>query len=148
MSLKDDMLALIEKHFGGPSEEHQPEEYTGIAKSVDTDKQIFTAVVLRPNEVDLHGDIYSEEVVEKACYDYLEYSRKGNLQHLVETQLAVPVESYIAKSDFELGSGQVKKGDWVLSMKINDEQLWEMCKNGEFTGFSVGCSGLVENIDD
>ena len=96
----------------------------------------------------MHGDIYSEEVVEKACYDYLEYSRGANLQHLVDTQLAAPVESYIAKSDFSLGEGQVKAGDWVLSMRINNDELWEKCKSGEFTGFSVGCTANVEDIND
>lgn len=150
MSFKDEMYSLIEKHFGGSSkttEDEKPEE-VAIAKSVDIEKKVFTAVVLRPNEVDLHGDIYSEEVVEKACYDYLEYSRGANLQHLVDTQLAAPVESYIAKSDFSLGEGQVKAGDWVLSMRINNDELWEKCKSGEFTGFSVGCTANVEDIND
>ncbi len=148
MSWKEEVIALIEKHFGGPHREETKEEWQGIAKAVDVEKRHFTAVVLRPNEVDLHGDIYDEEVVEKACHDYNELCRQGNIQHLIQTELATPIESYVAKSDFALGTGEVKAGDWVLTMKIKDDELWEMCKSGDFTGFSVGCMGTVEAIDE
>jgi uncharacterized protein YdaT len=138
---------FLEKHFGG-SEQDSPDEYEGIAKSVDVEKQIFTAVVLRPNATDAHGDIYDEDTVEKACHQYNTICRKANLQHLVQTDLAEPVESYIAPADFKLGDGEVKKGDWVLAMHIKDKDIWKMCKAGTFTGFSVGCKGKVEMLDE
>lgn len=119
-----------------------------VVKSVDKDKRLFTAVVLRPNVPDAHGDIYDEEVVEKACHDYNEFCRQGNIQHLIQTNLIVPVESYIAKSDFILGEGEVKAGDWVMTSRIDNEELWDMCKSGEFTGYSVGCKALVENLNE
>ncbi len=146
-SFKDALSEFIEKYFEGSSKETDG-DYEGIAKSVDIEKQIFTAVVLRPNEVDAHGDIYDEDTVEKACHQYNSFCRKANLQHLVETDLATPVESYIAPADFDLGNGQVKKGDWIMSMKVHDKELWEMCKEGKFTGFSVGCMAKTEKIND
>lgn len=146
-SLVEAFSEFLEKHFEGSSKEHQG-DYEGIAKAVDVEKQIFTAVVLRPNEVDSHGDIYDEETVEKACWSYNEACRKANLQHLVQTDLASPVESYIAPADFKLGEGEVRKGDWVMSMKIKDDGIWKMCKDGTFTGFSVGCKGVTETIND
>lgn len=147
MSWKDEIVNIIEKHFG-PTQREVEGDYEGIAKSVDVEKRHFTAVVLRPNEVDLHGDIYDEECVEKACHSYLEFCRKANLQHVVETELATVVESSIAKSDYQLGEGAVKKGDWVMTMRINDDDLWAMCKKGAFTGFSVGCMASTEKLDD
>ncbi len=147
MSWKEEIIAVLDKHFGGSSKEHEPTE-ENIAKSIDVEKRLFTAVVLRPNVPDLHGDIYDEEVVEKACHDYQEHCRKANLQHLIQTELATVVETSIAKSDYKLGEGEVIKGDWVMTMRINDDALWEMCKAGEFTGFSVGCMGTTEKIDD
>lgn len=119
-----------------------------VAKSIDEEQKLFTAVVLRPDMVDAHGDIYDDVAVEKACHNYMEFCRKGNLQHLVQVEKAIPVESYIAKSDFPLGEGEVKKGDWVMTMKINDDDIWQGCKDGLFTGFSVGCKGEVEDLDD
>lgn len=138
---------FVSKHFDGSSKDSDG-DYEGIAKSVDIQKQHFTSVVLRPDVPDLHGDIYDSQVVEDACYQYNEICRKANLQHLVQTELATPIESYIAKSDFSLGNGEVKAGDWVMTMKIKDAELWEMCKKGTFTGFSVGCMATTEKIND
>jgi hypothetical protein len=148
MSWKDEIVNVLEKHFGPSQREDYPGDYEGIAKSVDVEKRHFTAVVLRPNDTDLHGDIYDEDCVEKACHDYNEVCRKANLQHLIQTELATPIESYIAKADFKLGNGDVKAGDWVMTMKIRDDELWDMCKDGTFTGFSVGCMATTETIDD
>lgn len=150
MSLADDIAEVIQKHFGGSSKEGSGNEENPvqIAKSVNTEKRHFTSVVLRPDVPDLHGDIYGSDVVEDACYDYNEHCRKANLQHLVQTELASPIESYIAKADFTLGDGEVKAGDWIMTMKVHDEELWEKCKDGTFTGFSVGCMAATEAIDD
>lgn len=143
MNWQEELVEFINKHFSGTQRECE----TPLAKSLDQDKQLFTSVVLRPNIVDLHGDIYDEDTVEKACHDYNEFCRSGNIQHLIQTELATPVESYIAKSDFNLGDGRVVSGDWVMTMKIKDGAIWEMCKDGVFTGFSVGCNGIIEDIN-
>jgi len=145
--LLDSFSEWLDKNFGGSSKDHEG-DYEGIAKAVDIEKQIFTAVVLRPDVTDAHGDIYDAETVEDACHSYNSFCRKANLQHLVQTELATPVESYIAKTNFELGDGQVLAGDWVMSMKIHDKELWEMCKEGKFAAFSVGCMAKTEKIDD
>jgi len=121
---------------------------TPILKSLDEEKRLFTAVVLRPNEIDAHGDIYDSEVVEKAAHDYMIYSQGSNLQHLIPTDQAVVVESYIAKASHTIGNGEIVEGDWIMTMKILDDGLWELCKEGVFTGFSVGCVGTVEMLDD
>jgi len=117
-------------------------------KAIDEDKRLFTAVVLRPNVIDSQGDIYDEEVVEKACHNYNEFCGEGNIQHLVQTTLAVPVESWIAKSNMDLGAGDVLEGDWVMTMRIDDNEIWDMCKKGDFTGFSVGCISLSEDLNN
>lgn len=151
MSKKEQMLnsfsEWLDKHFGDVSSDSDG-DYEGIAKAVDVEKQHFTAVVLRPDVPDLQGDIYSADVVEDACHSYNEVCRKANLQHLVQTDLATPIESYIAKSNFKLGNGEVKEGDWVMTMKIKDEELWGMCKDGKFTGFSVGCMANTEKLNE
>lgn len=119
-----------------------------IAKSIDQDERLFTAVVLRPEVVDAHGDIYSHDVVKQACHDYVAYCMNTNLQHsydLVKSDMRI-VESFIAPCDMKIGEGDVYKGDWVMTAKIENEQLWDACKRGDFTGFSVGCSSLVEEL--
>jgi hypothetical protein len=137
---------FLEKHFGEIHEEKDKVIAEEVKKAIDLDEHLFTAVVLVPDQVDAHGDVYSSDVVEKACHDYNTLCRKANLQHLVEIDKAYPVESYIAPADFTLGEGGVKKGSWVMTMKIEDPEIWKACKDGDLTGFSVGCIGQVEDI--
>ena len=125
--------------------------HTDIAKSFDEEKRLFKAVILRPNQFDNDGvdeDYYSEEIVEKACHDFNEYCQQGNLGHVVNTDLLKFVESYISDADYTLGDGEVKKGDWIGVLKVYDDGIWESCKSGTFTGFSIGCSALVEVLED
>ncbi len=145
--LLDAFSEFIEKHFSGSSQEDEV-KVENVAKSINTEKKLFTAVVLRPNSVDSHGDIYDEETVEKACHSFSQFCRKANLQHLVEVEDITFVENYIAPQDFQLGDGMVTKGDWVATAKINNDEIWEMCKKGTFTGFSVGCMATTEKIND
>lgn len=155
MKEKNDLIkafsSFLDKHFGG-SHNGASEEYTevSVAKSLNEDKRLFTAVVLRPEVVDSHGDIYSEEVVEKACHDYVQYCMNQNLQHWldVEKQDVSVVESYIAPADMILGEGEVYKGDWVMTVKVHNDDIWKMCKDGSFTGFSVGCSASTEILEE
>ena len=119
-----------------------------LAKSFDEDKGLITAVVLRPNVTDLHGDIYDSAEVEKACFNFNTRCRQTNVQHEQMADFDI-VESYIAKADFELGEGQVLAGDWIATMHIDPEKhedVWKKVKDGEFTGFSIGCKATVEAI--
>lgn len=117
-----------------------------VVKSIDTDKRLFTALVLRPNVTDAHGDIYDDDTVEKACHNFNEYCRNANLQHLVQTESIVFVESFIVKSNHTVGDSEVYKGDWIATARIDNDEIWDMCKSGDFTGFSIGASATVEDL--
>tara|TARA_R100001594_G_scaffold53735_1_gene87314 strand:- start:41293 stop:41706 length:414 start_codon:yes stop_codon:yes gene_type:complete len=123
---------------------------TNLMKSIDESQRLFTAVVLRPEVVDAHGDIYSHDVVKQACHDYVSFCMNTNLQHMFDLEKSDMriVESYIAPADMSFEHGDVLKGDWVMTAKIENDDLWKACLSGDFTGFSVGCSGLVEELDD
>lgn len=121
-----------------------------LAKSINEDERLFTAVVLRPDVVDAHGDIYSKDVVKQACHDYVQYCMNQNLQHKVDVEKSdvSVVESWIAPVDFALDNGEVKAGDWVMTVRIDNDDVWKACKEGAFTGFSVGCSSLIEELTE
>lgn len=121
-------------------------------KSVDEEERLFTAVVLRPEVVDAHGDIYSESVVKQACHDFnrLVLSNGGtNVQHAVDVDKSAIefVESFISPCDIEYANGKALKGDWVATAKIHNDKIWDACKSGQFTGFSVGCTAKLEVLD-
>jgi hypothetical protein len=116
-----------------------------------TEQRIFTSVVLRPEVFDSHDHIYSADVVMNACYDFNEHCLNSSvLEHFIEmnkSDVAV-VESFISYSDYEIDGKEVKKGDWVMSVRVHNDQVWELCKSGTFKAFSVGCQGTFIDIED
>lgn len=109
---------------------------------VDTAKRLVTGIVMEPGTIDSQNDFATAEVIEKAAHDFLaEYNKKTQLglMHEMFGQIGVNlVESYIAPVDFELNGVAVKKGTWVMTTKINDDELWDKVQKGEITGYSVG----------
>lgn len=121
-----------------------------VIKQMDTEKRLFTACVLVPEEYDSQGHIYSEEVVEKACHDYNEFCRGTDLQHMfVDVEkMITPVESWITPSDMKIGETGVKKGSWIMTARIDNDLIWEECKKGTFTGWSVACKSLISEVEE
>ncbi len=110
---------------------------------LEDEKRLVYGVVLVPDEVDSQGDIMPSDVVEEAAHDYLASSRALSKMH-VEPATASVVESYTAPCDVRLGTEEVKKGSWVIAVKVADPELWEGIRSGTYSGFSVG--GLAERV--
>lgn len=112
----------------------------------DVDKRIVYGVVLAPDEVDAQDDWMTADDIEKAAHYYLAMSRTVGGKHS-KVLKAEPVESYIAPQELRFANGPygsqiIKKGSWVLGVRINDDVEWQKVKNGEYQGFSVGGFGL------
>lgn len=103
----------------------------------DLVKRIVTSVVIEPETVDGQKDIMSKEEIRRAAYFYLTKSRVIGDRHQKRAQGEV-VESYIAPVDFTLNGQKIKKGSWVISIRILDDVLWKKVEKGEYTGVSVG----------
>ncbi len=119
-----------------------------VTKAVNTDLMQATFIVMVPNEVDLHCDVISEEEVRKSCHSYNLHSRTANLFHLVETDTFSVVESWISPVDFSLSGKFVKKGTWLCTVQVYDEQLWQLIKCGDICSVSIGAMARVENIEE
>jgi len=115
-----------------------------IAKA-DEELRIVYGVVLEPDSEDLQGDIISADTIEKAAHGYLRASRVVGDSHATQANAEV-VESYIAQADFQLGEQTVKKGSWVMGVKVHDDELWAAVKAGEMGGFSIGGYGVREDL--
>lgn len=101
-------------------------------------KQIVYGVVLEPDSVDLQDDIAPADEIEKAAHTYLREFRVVGEQHSVVADAEV-VESFLAPVDYVADDGtQVKKGSWVMGVKINSPELWDDVEKGVYTGFSIG----------
>jgi hypothetical protein len=113
------------------------------------DKQLITGVVLVPDQVDAHGDIISAEVIEEAAHNFLaEYNSKTTMG-LMHKDMSAPidlVESYIVPMDMVLGTQTVKAGSWVITARVNDAAIWKKVKEGKLTGFSIGGTAKVQDL--
>jgi Putative phage serine protease XkdF len=115
---------------------------TAIIKAAK--KQILYAVVSEPDTVDLHDDVIPADEIEKAAHEYLRNYRVIGVQHEKLADAEV-VESFIAPVDYTADDGTlVKKGSWVMAVKVHSAALWAEIEKGAYTGFSIG--GQAERV--
>lgn len=125
--------------------------YVEIAKASE-EQQTVTGIVLQPEVTDAQGDIYDAGVIQKAAYDFLaNYNKATKLGHQHNDfknwagRFAL-VESYLAPMDFALGTKTVKAGSWIMTVKVLDNTIWKMVKDGKITGFSIGGKATVQKL--
>jgi hypothetical protein len=110
-----------------------------IAKA-DEEKRVVYGIVLEPETVDLQGDRLSVDTIETAAHDFLVQSRAVGDMHSGLADAEV-VESYLAPSDGEMGGQSYSAGTWIMAVKVRSDDLWEMVKSGDYSGFSIGGIG-------
>lgn len=106
---------------------------------LDEEKRIVYGVVLIPWEVDLQGDIMTDEEVEKAAHKYVESFQSVDEMHVI-SGVGTLLESYIAPLDFWMGGVEVVKGSWILVTRA-EKAVWKKIKDGELVGYSIGYVG-------
>ena len=119
-----------------------------VFKQAQEELKQATFLVLSPDEVDLHGDIYDAVEVRKACHNFNIHCRKANLLHLFDTDAFSIVESYISPVDMQMGETIIKAGSWLAVLQFNDDSIWEGVKNGSYTGVSIGGVAQAELLNE
>jgi len=122
------------------SVEPQPEEQAKKFFKVDNEKRIVYGVALVPYEVDLQGDILTEESIEEAVHLFAKSFQDVGAMHTRVTGLGTMLETYVAPVDFEMNGVKVKKGSWVLVTEAS-QNVWEKIKNNELVGYSIEYEG-------
>lgn len=120
--------------------------YSAIVKA---EKRLVTGVVLQPDVVDAQGDIIDAESIEVAAHDFLSSYNlvtQMGLQHRHMAPGIRLVESYVAPVDFDLGDKLVKRGTWLITVKILDDKIWEQVSIGKIKGFSIGGVAKVQRV--
>lgn len=133
---------------------HAPERATRIYKK-ETEEHFTLCVVLEPETPDSQNDIYSHAEIRTAMRKYMIRHQTVGFMHKQKIDgRAYVVECYEARMDFEVdkdgnayavgqgpkGCEKVKKGSWLLGHWVPDNDLWELIKNEEITGLSIGGS--------
>lgn len=111
----------------------------------DNEERIVCGIIYEPDEVDTQGDTANAEEIRKACYSFMENSQKIKIQHQGSRISAAVLENYIAPQEFSIAGRVIKKGTWIMIIRINDNNAWKAIKNGDYTGFSMG--GIASFIE-
>ena len=114
----------------------------------DAEKHYVTGVVYEPMVEDTHGNFMTEEEIEKAAHWFMKNQGDVDLQHSFEPlEGAHVVETHVAKSDEMYGDETVTKGTWVMTMEIENQDVFEAIQKGEITGLSMGGVGVYSEED-
>ena len=119
-----------------------------LAKSLNEELKQVTYVAMLPDSTDLTGDYTSAEEVRKAKESFNSSQQRANLFHMSMTDTFSVIESYLAPADMILSNQAVLKGTWLMTLQINDDELWESVKSGDINGISIGAEALVETLED
>lgn len=119
-----------------------------IIKS-DSELHHITGVVYEPMVEDAHDNYMTEEEIQKAAYWFAKNGDKVDLQHdFKECDSCTVVETWVAKADFSIDDEPIKKGTWLMTVEIADDDIWEKVEKKEITGFSMGGIGKYSTTDD
>lgn len=120
-------------------------------KEVDTEKRILMGAALIPNKQIYRRNkdkeyyiFFSEETVRKASELFLMRSNQNNATYEHERKMLEGmsvVESWIIEDEktdkSKLYGFSLPKGTWMISMKVNNDEIWKSVKDGEVKGFSI-----------
>jgi len=117
---------------------------------IDEYRRLVTGEVLVPDEYDSQGDIYDERTIEDAAHEFLAKYRQGSATlGFMHQQLDVPielVESFIAPIAFNIEEKKIKKGTWLITVKILNDAIWNHILDGNLTSFSVAGKALARPV--
>jgi len=104
------------------------------------DEQIVCGIVYEPDIVDSQGDKANAEEIKKACYHFMEKAQQFKVMHKGKKVGVEILENYIAPQDLTIGDKKIKKGTWLMTVRVNDSKIWKDIKTGKLTGFSMAGS--------
>jgi hypothetical protein len=120
-------------------------------KEIDAEKRLLMGASLIPNKEIFRKDeqgnefyiYFSEQTVRKASEMFFQNSKQNNatLNHDQKIEGMTVVESWIVDNpemDKSKNYGfSFPKGTWVISMKVDNDEVWQDVKLGKVKGFSI-----------
>ena len=127
---------------------------------LENEKRLLVGAALIPNKPiyrNINGKefyiSFDEATIEKLAQDFLanDYQHNITIEHQEGVDDITVVESWIktSENDKSVGYGLNEPiGTWFISVKVNNEEIWNRVKNGDYKGFSIEAMvGLDENLE-
>jgi len=114
------------------------------------DRRLVTGIVLKANETDAHGDIYSSYVVESTAHKFLAHynlETELGLQHTAFGEEIELFESVVMKAGDSYAGRDFENTVWLVTVKVNDDDIWESIKKKKITGFSIAGLAKVKKLN-
>ena len=120
-------------------------------KEVDAEKRILMGAALIPNKQiyrkndktkDEYYIYFSKATIRKASELFLMNANQNNstLEHSQKLKGMSVVESWIIEGENDKSKNygfDLPQGTWMISMKVNNDEIWDKVKLGEVKGFSI-----------
>lgn len=130
------------------------EDDIDIMMSIDEEKHIVTGPVLIPNQLIYRNQggrkfyiRYSKETIEQMAINFFKNHRntEGNVEHQIPVNGITFFESYILNKERGIVPKEFESlpdGTWMMSAKVNNDNVWDAIKSGELNGFSIDISNI------
>lgn len=121
-----------------------------LIKSTDEFLKQVTYVAMKEG-TDLHGDYVDFETIRLAKESFnrqLKKANMANLYHIKNTNSFDIIESYLAPCDMNFNENFVQKGEWLVTLQIFDNDLWDLIVKDEITGVSIGALANTYDVEE
>ena len=120
-------------------------------KSIDEEKKILMGAALVPDKQIYRNDkengefyiYFSKDTIRQASQLFLKRSNQNNAtyEHQMKIEGMSVVESWIIE-DTKLDKSaiygfELPVGTWMISMKVDNPEIWDKVKSGDIKGFSI-----------
>jgi len=103
---------------------------------------------LIPGVKDKQGHTITAEEIEKAYLRFVDKGLENRIDvqhdHRIHPGLKI-VENWIAQSDLTINGKKIKKGSWVIAVKVEEPDVWKAIKERKLTGFSIEGRARISN---
>ncbi|MFW6026317.1 MAG: XkdF-like putative serine protease domain-containing protein [Candidatus Woesearchaeota archaeon] len=123
-----------------------------IFSKLDNEKRVIIGPAMVPNKLiyrvdQLSGEEYycwfKEDTIREISKEFIKnnFTHSTNLNHSEEIKDVYVFESWIIEDSEKDKSNhygyKLKPGTWMVSMKVENDEIWEKVKNNEIRGFSI-----------
>ena len=120
----------------------------------DEEKRMITGWLSIANDlngnpvIDAHGDIIPVEELESAARGFMMEYRQAGVMHRKFDGVGSVVESFVFTNEkmeaMGIPKGIVPEG-WIITMHVEDAEVWDAVKRGELSMFSLGGVAISED---
>ena len=114
-------------------------------RKIDDEQRMVFCIVYSPDEIDTQGDFASAEVIKEAAYNFMRCARTNNVdkQHDFIPDEGFVAESWIVKENDSVFQEE-PEGSWAVGIKVENDETWQLIKNGVITGISLAGLAVTE----